>query len=126
MSLIIFVLGVLNLTFSYLFLKKTSWILLLIQAYWFFWMFLSSFSLTGLFIPSDYTYSLYIILLSSVTAGAGVEKFWDIKTQNKTRFMPRSLFGLLTKGKEKYYFYFILVFIFPIVLFFYQNQFIST
>ncbi|WP_232422263.1 hypothetical protein [Leptospira interrogans] len=85
-------------------MKKTSWILLLIQAYWFFWMFLSSFSLTGLFIPSDYTYSLYIILLSSVTAGAGVEKFWDIKTQNKTRFMPRSLFGLLTKGKEKYYF----------------------
>nr|ABI33209.1 O-antigen polymerase [Leptospira interrogans serovar Wolffi] len=92
--------------------------LLLIQAYWFFWMFLSALPLTGLFIPSDYTYSLYIILLSSVTAGAGVAKFWDIKTQNKIRLMPRSLFGLLTKGKEKYYFYFILTFIFPIVLFF--------
>ncbi|EMP81409.1 O-antigen polymerase [Leptospira santarosai] len=118
MSLIIFVLGVLNLAFSYLFLKKTSWILLLIQAYWFFWMFLSSFSLTGLFIPSNYTYSLYIMLLSSVTTGAGVAKFWDIKMQNKTRLMPRSLFGLLTKDKEKYYFYFILIFILPIVLFF--------
>ncbi|PJZ58171.1 O-antigen polymerase [Leptospira barantonii] len=117
MSIVIFVFAVLNLLFSYLFLKKTSWVLLLIQAYWFFWMFLSSFSLTGLFIPSDFTYYLYIGLLSSVTIGAGLYSLLTIKDK-KIRLRPDTFFELSIQDKEKYFFYGILIFIFPIVLFF--------
>ncbi|PJZ29754.1 O-antigen polymerase [Leptospira kmetyi] len=117
MSIVIFVFAILNLSFSYLFLKKTSWVLLLIQAYWFFWMFLSSLSLTGLFIPSDFTYYLYIALLSSVTIGAGLYRLLN-RNDKRTRLKPRSFFKISIQDKEKYFFYGILVFIFPIVLFF--------
>ncbi|AYV57235.1 oligosaccharide repeat unit polymerase [Leptospira kmetyi] len=117
MSIVIFVFAILNLSFSYLFLKKTSWVLLLIQAYWFFWMFLSSLSLTGLFIPSDFTYYLYIALLSSVTIGAGLCRLLN-RNDKRTRLKPRSFFKISIQDKEKYFFYGILVFIFPIVLFF--------
>ncbi|TGK24541.1 oligosaccharide repeat unit polymerase [Leptospira yasudae] len=117
MSLIIFAFGVLNLSLSYLFLRKISWVLLLIQAYWFFWMFLSSFSLTGLFIPSDFTYYLYISLLSSVTIGAGLYRLLNRKDE-LIRLKPYSFFKISIQDKEKYFFYGILVFIFPIVFFF--------
>ncbi|RHX90852.1 O-antigen polymerase [Leptospira stimsonii] len=114
MSLIIFAFGILNITLSYLLLKKTGLVLLLVQSYWFFWMFISSLSLTGLFIPSDFTYYLYIMLLSSLTIGAGLYRFSSSRIIFRR---PLSRFRILLKQKERLFFLFLLFCIFPIVLF---------
>lgn len=120
MSLIIFALGILNVTLSYFLLKKTSWIVILIQSYWFFWMFISSLSLTGLFIPSNFTYYLYIMLLSSLTIGVGLYRVYFTFKEKKQNVNEKSFsfFGIEEERKEFYYFVFILIFVFPIVLFF--------
>ncbi|EMF83293.1 hypothetical protein LEP1GSC188_4595 [Leptospira weilii serovar Topaz str. LT2116] len=119
MSFLILGFALLNISFSYFFLKKTSWVLILIQAYWFFWLFISSFSLTGLFVPSNFTYFLYIMLLSFVTVGAGIFKLLSYKRKITLFSKSYSVFRILTKDKEKYFFIFILIFIFPVVLFFF-------
>ncbi|PJZ61794.1 O-antigen polymerase [Leptospira adleri] len=125
MSLAIIAFGILNIVFSYVFLKKTSWILILIQLYWFFWMFISSLSLTGLFIPSDFTYFLYITLLSSVTIGAGIYKFYSILKKDeleKSKNQTNSLLRISDEAKEFYFFVFILLFVLPVVLFFFLKS----
>lgn len=125
MSLVIIVFGILNIGFSYVFLKKTSWILILIQFYWFFWMFVSSLSLTGLFVPSDFTYFLYIMLLSSVTIGAGIYKLYPMskgKELEKSKDDSNSILKISDERKEFYFFVFILIFILPVVLFFFLKS----
>ncbi|EMN89603.1 O-antigen polymerase [Leptospira weilii] len=122
MSFLILGFALLNISFSYFFLKKTSWVLILIQAYWFFWLFISSFSLTGLFVPSNFTYFLYIMLLSFVTVGAGIFKLLSYKRKITLFSKSYSVFRILTKDKEKYFFIFILIFIFPVVLFFFLKS----
>ncbi|EKS07938.1 O-antigen polymerase [Leptospira santarosai] len=120
MSVVILGIGILNVSLSYFFLKKTSCILILIHAYWFFWMFLSSLSLTGLFVPSDFTYYLYLLLLSSVTIGVGFFKIYTFAfLESKQDLKCTSIFKIRGQEKEKYFFYFLCFFILPIVSFFF-------
>ncbi|MBM9501981.1 oligosaccharide repeat unit polymerase [Leptospira sp. 201903071] len=121
MSLVIIISGILNVALSYYILKKTCWILVFIHSYWFFWMFISSLSLTGIFIPSNFTYYIFIMLLSSLTIGAGLYKVYFLYRKRKGIILDEesfSFFGITELQKEFYFFLFILIFVFPIVSFF--------
>ena len=69
MSMYILLTGVINLTLL-LFLRKNGSLLVIIELWWFLWIFISSLSLSGLDIPSDETYLFFLIMLCSITVGA--------------------------------------------------------
>jgi oligosaccharide repeat unit polymerase len=50
--------------------KRVRLVLVTVSSWWFLWLFLSTFSLTGLFIPEDTTYYLFITMILSITLGA--------------------------------------------------------
>ncbi|RHX91215.1 oligosaccharide repeat unit polymerase [Leptospira yasudae] len=122
MSIIIAITGLLNIMFLYLFARKTSPVLILMQIYWFFWMFLSSFSLTGLQIPTGKTYFLYILMLTSVTLGSGLFSLHTFISKRKIKPKFISILKIANKRKEKYYFIFLCLFISPIVTFFFLKS----
>ncbi|TGM56528.1 O-antigen polymerase [Leptospira adleri] len=121
MSLLIIIFALVNIGISYFLFRKKGLVLIFIQSYWFFWMFVSSLSLTGLFVPSNRTYFLFIGMLSSITLGAALFYFISRRKTNISREF-NSFFKLTDLEKGGYFFVFILLTVFPIVLFFFVRS----
>jgi oligosaccharide repeat unit polymerase len=69
-SWIVLISGIINLWVIILLGKRVRLVLVTVSSWWFLWLFLSTFSLTGLFIPEDTTYYLFITMILSITLGA--------------------------------------------------------
>lgn len=119
MSEIVFATGLITLSVSFWLLRKAGLTVIFVQIWWFFWLFLSTFSLTGLFSPSKDAIWLYILMLTSVTGGILIHnlafRYFDksgfVSFQESTEELDRSR----EKALEKI----IVYFLFPIVLFFF-------
>lgn len=82
-SWIVFFLAALNLLLITLIIKKSSFSILLIILWWFLWLFVSTFSWTGLTIPSNETYYIFLVMISSVTVGGCFFSFSSLKIKKK-------------------------------------------
>ncbi len=69
MSVLIIIAGILNLVVVFFFLGKASYSFFPVLIWWFFWLFISSQSLTGIFVPHENTFLIFIFFLSSITCG---------------------------------------------------------
>ncbi|EQA36548.1 oligosaccharide repeat unit polymerase [Leptospira inadai serovar Lyme str. 10] len=118
MSEIILIAGVLNISISLILLRKAGVVLAFILAWWFFWMFISSLSLTGLFRPTSETYLLYILMLSSVTLGVGLHIFSLRVSGNQSILVISSIDEESAASKERFILRIMYFILFPIVLFF--------
>lgn len=49
---------------------------IIIHSWWFFWLLISAFSITGLYIPKTNTYAIFMVMLSSVTIGNFIYHFF--------------------------------------------------
>lgn len=70
MATLILLAGLANVLAIFIYLKKTSSMIIVMHIWWFGWLFISSLSLTGLYAPSEITVSLCITLLTSTTIGS--------------------------------------------------------
>ena len=70
MTEVLILIFIINIIIAWKYPKSYPITLLLITSWWYFWLIISSFSLTGLKIPSTETYLIYILMLLSVTAGS--------------------------------------------------------
>jgi hypothetical protein len=91
MTLVILVIAVINLIVIYFFGKKLRNPLIYLVFWWYFWLFISTFSISGLNTPSDEVYAIYILMLISAMFGALF--FYYIKN---------SFGGILKDGVKKY------------------------
>ena len=67
-SWLVLLIAVSNTVLTFLFGKSRVFILI-ISVWWFLWLFLSTFSLSGLFVPKDDTYIAFLTMLLSITFG---------------------------------------------------------
>ena len=72
MLLIVLTAGILNILISIVILRRRSVLLVILHLWWFGWLLISLLSLTGLYPPSNFTIALFVLLLTSITAGAGI------------------------------------------------------
>jgi oligosaccharide repeat unit polymerase len=70
MSLFFLVILIINLAIGIIAAKRFPITILIITSWWYFWLFVSSFSLTGLKIPSLETYGVYMSMLLSFSIGS--------------------------------------------------------
>jgi oligosaccharide repeat unit polymerase len=74
MSFIILIIAIINILLILVFIKKNYFGILTVTSWWFFWLFISTFSNSKYFLPQEGTYWLFISMISSITLGGLVYK----------------------------------------------------
>jgi len=70
MTLFLLLILIVNILIGLVFRERYPISLVIVTSWWYFWLLVSSLSLTGLKIPSLETYAIYLSMLLSVTIGS--------------------------------------------------------
>ena len=99
MNLMVFIIPI-SALFCMIFLlgfERAKFPFLIILGWWFFWLWVSSLSLTGLYVPTTTTYLLYMTLLFSVFGGGFI---YVISRQNSIRDIARESSVIMARERE--------------------------
>jgi len=90
-----------NLVLAILLGKRFGLFIFVVSLWWFLWLFISTFSLSGLDIPENNTYYLFITMLSSITFGGFV--YLVSKSAKKINNNPNKKLSLSSKTQSSKY-----------------------
>ena len=93
--------AIFNLVLTILLGKRFGLFIFVVSSWWFLWLFISTFSLSGLDIPENNTYYLFITMLSSITFGGFV--YLLTKSAKKVNNNPNKKLSLSSKTQSSKY-----------------------